>query len=267
MRADTATIAIVTQSTDTPGTRVDIDGPLARFTLDRPAQHNALSAADVDLFRAQLDEVERNDAVRVIVVTGSGDATFCSGASLAQMESGEMSGAVFETLTNRLSDVRLPTICALNGSVYGGGAEIALCCDFRIGVTGSRLAVPAARLGVCYPVGGLRRYVERLGLATASRILLAAEELDSDEMLRVGFLTHRVARGDLVAETDALASRLSALAPLAVQSMKRILTDVAAGTADAKEAARLVELCDSSADLKEGLRARREGREPRFEGR
>ena len=78
-----------------------------------------------------------------------------------------------QTLTDRLAAVRVPVICALNGSVYGGGAEIALCCDFRIGVRGSRLAVPAARLGVCYPLGGLTRYVQRLGLATAERLLVA----------------------------------------------------------------------------------------------
>jgi enoyl-CoA hydratase/carnithine racemase len=83
------------------------------------------------------------------------------------MESGEMSGRIFETLTEDLAAVRVPTICALNGSAYGGGTEIALCCDFRIGVSGSRMSVPAARLGICYPASGLRRFVEALGLSTS----------------------------------------------------------------------------------------------------
>jgi enoyl-CoA hydratase len=261
------TIAAVTHSTDTPGIRLELDGPVARLTLDRPSRHNALEAEDVELFGAHVAGIEQNDSVRVIVITGSGNATFCSGASLEQMESGEMSGELFDTLTDRLSRLRVPTICALNGSVYGGGAEIALCCDFRIGVTGSRLSVPAAALGVCYPVGGLRRYVERLGLSTANRILLAAEEMDSDEMLRVGFLTHLVAPGDLRTETDSLATKLSELAPLAVQAMKRIVLDIASGTVDRDEAARLIKGCEQSEDLQEGLRARREGRKPSFEGR
>ena len=115
-------------------------------------------------------EIEANRDLRVLVLTGAGDATFSSGASLAQMQTGEMSGEIFDTLTGRLAGVRVPTVCALNGNVYGGGAELALCCDFRVGRHGMRLSVPAARLGVCYPIGGLTRYVERLGLSSASRI-------------------------------------------------------------------------------------------------
>lgn len=267
MSAGGGTIVPVTHSTDTPGIRLAVDGTVARLTLDRPARHNALEAEDIALFRAHLDRIEENDTVRVIVITGRGSDTFCSGASLSQMESGQMSGAVFDTLTDQLAATRLPTICVLNGSVYGGGAEIALCCDFRIGVEGSRLSVPAASLGVCYPVGGLRRYIERLGLSTANRILLAAEEMDANEMLRVGFLTRLVTSDNLAAEADALAARLSALAPLAVQAMKRILLDIASGTVDHARAAHLIDACSNSEDLKEGLRAQREGRTPRFTGR
>lgn len=257
----------MTHSTDPPGVRLHLDGTVARLTLDRPERHNALEADDVALLLSQLDVIESSDAVRVITLTGSGSSTFCSGASLSQMESGDMSGEVFDTLTGRLAASRLPTVCVLNGSVYGGGAEIALCCDFRIGVTGSRLSVPAASLGVCYPVGGLRRYVERLGLSTANRILVSAEEMDAEEMLRVGFLTRLVSPEQLSTEADALAARLSGLAPLAVQAMKRILLTIASGEVDDAEAARLIDACTRSEDLEEGLRARREGRAPRFEGR
>jgi enoyl-CoA hydratase/carnithine racemase len=250
----------------TAGVRLDVDGPFARLTLVRPDRHNALDATDVALFLDHLDTLDADEAIRVLVLTGTGRATFCAGASLEQMESGEMSGVVFDRLTDRLAELRVPTICALNGSVYGGGVELALCCDFRIGIEGTRLEVPAARLGVCYPVGGLTRYVERLGLATANRILLAAEALDADEMLRVGYLTHRVPGDSLESEVDELASRLASLAPLAVQAMKKILLDVAAGRVDRDAARALYERCADSRDLKEGLTAHREGREPDFRG-
>ena len=265
--ASTDRMAGVTTSTSPSGIRLDFDGPLARITLDRPEVHNALEASDIADFRAALDRCELQSGVRVLVLTGRGDQTFSSGASLGQMQSGALTGDVFETLTNRLAEVRLPTVCALNGSVYGGGAEIALCCDFRIGVKGSRLSVPAAALGVCYPLGGLRRYVQRLGPTVASRILLAAEEFSADEMFRVGFLTHLVDAGELTREADALAMRLASLAPLAVQGMKRLLTQVAAGTIAPSEAAGIVTHCAESADLIEGLKARKEGRPPVFEGR
>lgn len=248
--------------------------------LNRPRRHNALGADDVARLKTLLDELAADSGVRVLVLTGEGQ-TFCSGASLQEMESGRMSGALFDTLTDKLATLPLPTVARLNGSVYGGGAELALCCDFRVGTPGMRLSVPAARLGVCYPPGGLERYATRLGLGTASRILLAAEKLEADELLRTGYLTHLVPEGELDQSVDDLAHRLSRLAPLAVRNMKRILLALAARGAsvaarsgedsgigkDPSALTELVQECADSRDLREGLLAWREGRDPDFEGR
>jgi enoyl-CoA hydratase/carnithine racemase len=244
---------------------LSIEGAVARIELARPEQHNAIEAGDVGRIRAHLADIDDAAAVRVLVVTGRGP-TFCAGASLTEIETGEMSGALFETLTDGLAGVRVPTICALNGSVYGGGTELALCCDFRIGVLGSRMSVPAARLGLCYPLAGLRRYVEALGLGVASRLLLAGDELDADEMIAVGFLHRLVHRDELETETEVLARQLASLGPLAVQAMKRILRQIARGKVDEVEVRRLVDACAASEDLREGLRARRERRDPEFRG-
>ena len=243
------------------------DGPVARIVLDRPERHNALEAEDLARFRAHLALVEADESIRVLVVTGRGAETFCSGASLDQIETREMSGQIFETLTEDLASARVPTICALNGSAYGGGTEIALCCDFRIGVVGSRMSVPAARLGICYPATGLRRYLDALGPAVTRRVMLAGEQLDAEEMLSSGFLDWLVSPEELDAATDELASRLAGLAPLAVQAMKSILSAVSRGVLDEAEMRELVARCDASEDLKEGLRARREGRAPDFHAR
>jgi enoyl-CoA hydratase/carnithine racemase len=240
---------------------------VAHIVLDRPERHNALEAEDLRLFRKHLATVETDRNVRALVLTGSGGKTFCSGASLDQIESGEMSGRIFETLTADLASTRLPTVCALNGSAYGGGVELALCCDFRIGVTGSRMSVPASRLGICYPVSGLRRYLETLGVSVTNRIMLAGEELDADEMLRVGFLDRLVPPDALEPTTVELAGQLANGAPLAIQAMKRIVRELALGTLDADEAEALVASCEGSEDLKEGLRAWRERRSPAFRGR
>jgi len=246
---------------------LDVHDHVARITLNRPDRHNALEAEDIALFRSSLATVEADLDIRVLIVTGSGPQTFCAGASLKQINTGKMSGAVFETLTDDLASVRVPTICAINGGVYGGGAEIALSCDFRIGVTTTRLSVPAARLGICYPVGGLRRYVERLGLDTARRILVANEELNAEQMLELGFLHRLVPRADLEEETDTMARKLAGHAPLAVQGMKRILGEIASGRLEEGRARETVEACMASDDLQEGLRAQRAGQEPRFRGR
>lgn len=251
---------------DSPGIRLVRDGHLASVTLDRPERHNALEASDVDRMLNILDEIDSDDSIRVAVLTGAGDRTFCSGASLDQMSTGQMSGRRFDTLTDRLAALRVPTVCALNGDVFGGGAELALCCDFRIGVEGMRMSVPAARLGVCYPIGGLTRYVRRLGPGIAARILLGGEELDGSELLRVGFLTHLTPRDDFSRVVVARTASLEKLAPLAVQGMKRIMRQIEDGSLDAREASAIIDLCDASRDLREGIEAWRDRRDPEFTG-
>lgn len=128
------------------------------------------------------------------------------------------------------------------------------------------MSVPAARLGICYPVSGLRRYVHALGAAVTRRVMLAGEELDAEEMLHTGFLDRLVPAAELATATDELASHLAGLAPLAVQAMKRILRGVLAGTLDEAETEQLIARSEASDDLKEGLLARREGRRPEFRG-
>ena len=252
-----------------PGTppTLSVRGHVAHLTLCRPSQHNAMGAEDVERFHEHLHALRSDERVRVLVVTGTGTETFCSGASLGEIERGDLTPERFATLTDALASVRVPTIASLNGSVYGGGVEIALCCDFRIAVTGSRLVVPAARLGMCYPVAGQRRFVERLGLSTAMRILVAGEELPADELVRAGFLSRAVPRDRLEPETADLAERLAAAAPLAVEAMKEILTGLAGHALDPERAEDLVRRCADSRDLREGLRAKRERDQPKFEGR
>jgi enoyl-CoA hydratase/carnithine racemase len=244
---------------------LSIEGHVARVTLSRPEQHNAIEAQDVARLHAHLATIRAHEDVRVLVLTGTG-GTFCAGVSLSQIASGEMTGEMFEHLADDLAAVRVPSVCALNGSAYGGGAELALCCDFRLGVTGIRVAVPAARLGLAYPLGGMRRYVSTLGLGVATRLLVGAEELDAEELRRVGFLHQVVAPEELGAATQALVDRLAGLAPLAVQAMKQVLRDVAMGTVDEAGARDLIERCATSSDFVEGVAAKLERREPGFLG-
>jgi enoyl-CoA hydratase/carnithine racemase len=243
------------------------EGHIARITLNDPARHNALGAAEIERLRDCLDEIEADPALRVLLLGGTGERTFCAGASLKQFQSGDMSGELFTTLTDRLAALPIPSVCALNGDVFGGGAEIALCCDYRIGVSGARLLVPAARIGICYPPSGLRRYVDKLGLSAAKRILVASEELSADALMGIGFLHRVVPRERLAEESEAFARHLAGLAPLAVRAMKQILGDIARGDVDVAQAQQLAQRCAASQDLQEGLAAQREKRPPRFTGR
>ncbi len=243
-----------------------IKGRVAWITLNNPSKHNTLPAADIALFISHLVSLNSRPEVRVLVITGNGDKTFCAGASLSQLSTGDLSGEKFQVLTDQLAAVPIPTICALNGSAYGGGAEIGLCCDFRIGVTGMTLFVPAARFGLCYPLNGIQRYVQRLGINTAKRLLIAAETLGAEELLSLGYLTHLVAPDELIKTTEQMADSISKLAPLAVMAMKNLCDQAAEGLLCDQEAQMLINECNSSEDLKEGLKAVQEGREPSFTG-
>ena len=129
------------------------------------------------------------------------------------------------------------------------------------------MRVPAAALGICYPLSGINLFVERLGANVARRILVASEEFDADAMLAIGFLDHLVLRPQLESYVMAFAQRIAGLAPLSVRSMKKLLQQAASGGIDPDEARALADLCLGSDDLQEGLAAQREKRQPRFSGK
>ncbi|MCR9186581.1 MAG: enoyl-CoA hydratase-related protein [Halieaceae bacterium] len=257
----------MTESTTmTDSIRFECTGHIARLTLNNPAQHNALGQEQLSAIQASLVTLQDDEQARVLIITGEGDKTFCAGASLQQLGSGNLSGDAFQETTDLIAELAIPTICAISGNVYGGGVELALSCDFRIGIAGSKLRVPAAAIGLCYPVSGINRFVERLGVSAAKRILLAAEEMQAQTLLEIGFLDYLVQPAALKDTAEQLARDIAALAPLSVRAMKQIIQQSAAGKLDREFAQGLAMECLRSADLQEGFAARQEKREPRFQG-
>jgi enoyl-CoA hydratase/carnithine racemase len=245
-----------------------IDGHRATIRLNRPALHNRIEPPDIIELIRLLDEIDANQAVRVGVFAATGKS-FSSGFHTGEIAAAgrDSSTAGFGDLTDRVEQLRPPSIAALNGGVYGGSTDLALACDFRIGVTTMAMFMPAARLGLHYQPGGMQRYVSRMGLDTAKRLFLTGDKLDGPELLRAGFLTDLVAPDALEAKVDALAARLAANAPLAVQGMKRALNDIARGNADLAAIEARARANRDSADLKEGQQAWMQKRTPNFTGR
>lgn len=250
--------------------RLVIKDQVAWITLNKPEQHNALSAEDIELFLSHLEYVESRLDLRVLVITGRGPKTFCAGVSLVELASGGDIDITqhFEMLTKKLVNIKIPTLCAMNGSAYGGGAEIALCCDFRMGVKGMQISIPAARFGLCYPLSGIQHYIQRLGINTTKILLLAAATLDAEELLAVTYLTHLVDVGELDKAAKDMADDLSKLAPLAVIGMKQICDQIITGIAveHKQDAEAIIRRCRQSEDFLEGLSAMRERRQPQFTG-
>ena len=250
-----ATIAYVT-----PGHR-------AHLTLMREAAHNRLREPDLSQLEALIEQIDGQADIRVAILTGSGSKCFCAGFEIADIASTDWHDNQFGRTIERLEAARPPVICALNGSVYSGACEIALACDFRIGVSGMEMRMPPAELGLIYFALGLKRLVSHIGLSAAKRVLLSAETIDAETLLEIGFLDRLVAPDALTAETEALAARLEALSPLAVQGMKKLLNDIAAGELDETAARESALASFRSEDAKEGIQAFKEKRAPRFSGR
>jgi enoyl-CoA hydratase/carnithine racemase len=248
----------------TPTLTLAADG-VATLRLNRPQHLNRLHREDLLAIQAHLQRLRAEPAARVLVLTGEGRA-FCAGFHLGELD-GAADPRLFEHTVDALEALPVPSIARLNGGVYGGATDLALACDFRIGITGMALRMPAARLGLHYYPSGLQRYVSRLGLAAAKRLFLLAETVPADELLRLGYLDALVVPDALDAEVGRIAALLSANAPLAVRGMKQSLDEIAGGAFDPARLREREAACAASDDLREGLAAFAERRTPTFHGR
>jgi enoyl-CoA hydratase len=264
---------------------LEIEGARATVRLNRPRHLNRLQADDLGALLALFDRIEADPQIRVLVITGTGRA-FSAGydlnsvaeraASTLQKKPTEKDkeedkaaqepsvGSAFEIVVNRLEDIGVPSICRLNGGVYGGSTDLALACDFRIGVDTAEMFMPAARLGLHYYASGIRRYVSRLGVDNAKKLFLTAGKIDAPEMLRIGYLTAMVPVEALDEEVDRLAGILAGNAPMAIRGMKRAINEFARGEFDEAAADLRHRLSMRGTEIKEGIAAFAEKRPPKF---
>src|ERR1700682_3633748 len=248
---------------------LDINGARATIRLNRPKHLNRLQPDDLDTLLKLFDRIESDSAIRGMVLTGTRRALSAgydlgSSAERAASAQEQPAGSAFGTVVNRLEDLSVPTICRINGGVYGGSTDLALACDFRIGVDSGEMFMPAARLGLHYYKSGIRRYVSRLGLGKAKKLFLTAEKIGAAEMLRIGYLTAMVPTEALDEEVDRLATILAGNAPLAVRGMKRTINEFARGQLDEAAADRRHRDSMRSAEITEGIKAFAEKRSPKF---
>jgi len=252
---------------------LQIDGLVATIRLRRPAQANRLEAGDIEVLREYFRTLGEKREVRAVILTGTGkhfSAGYDIGSVLTTLEAGRAEGSngnAFATMVDALEDLPQTTFCALNGGVFGGSTDLALACDFRVGVLDTRMFMPAARLGLHYYPSGIRRFVSRLGLSAAKRLFLFAEELDSAQMMQIGYLDAIVSTEPLMDYVHSRARLAIANAPLATAGMKFALNQIAHGAWDADTVARNELRCLASSDLREGVAAWHEKRAALFEGR
>ena len=245
---------------------LDITHPVATLTLRRPKSANRLDPDDLDAIRAHLAAANGDPGILVLQVRGEGKH-FCSGYNISSLAAQAGNPTGFEDMADAVEAARPVTIAVVHGGVYGGGTDLALACDFRIGTPAAEMFMPAARLGLHYYRGGLERYVTRLGLDTAKRLFLTAERIDADAMRACGFLTDLVSADELEASVQRLTDTLVSMAPLPLLGMKKHLNRIARGRLDVGDLDADIAKAAASADIREGAAAWNAKRLPKFRGR
>jgi enoyl-CoA hydratase/carnithine racemase len=258
-----------------PGVRVEVSSEgVAWVTLDRPDARNALSrAVNLELLRLAR-ELSADRAVRVVVLTGAGDAAFCAGADLKERkgvpasEAGPFIDAISGAI-DAFARIRQPTICAMNGSAYGGGLELALACDFRLCVAGAEMGLTEVKLGIMPGAGGTQRLPRLVGAAAAKELILLGRRISAERAHALGLVMEVVGKGELRAAVERVLGELAGCAPKSVAMAKAAIDRGIDVGID--EGLRIERQCYDvtlvSEDRDEGLRAFAEKRPPKFTGR
>lgn len=244
-----------------------IQGRIATIRFRNTAYANRLSPVDLDQIKAHLEVVNHNEDVLVLRFIADGKY-FCSGYDISSLAAESApSSTYFGDTVDLIEGARPVTIAAINGGVYGGGTDLSLACDFRLGVPGANMFMPAARLGLHFYPGGMVRYITRLGLNQAKRLFLTSEKIESKEMLEIGFLNEIVEPEQLRVRVDELSEQIASMAPLALLGIKKHLNLIARGIVREEEIRAAVSISERSADIKEGALAWKEKRAAHFTGK
>lgn len=265
----------MTERVETPLVRTSVDGDVGTLTLDNPGKRNALSRALIDAALAAFDAFEVARVRAVILRASAGVTVWSAGHDVAELpETGDDPVAFnvpLERLLRRVQDLPAPVIAMVEGSVWGGACDLCMACDVIVGADNASFAMTPVKLGIPYNPSGIQHFVSVLGLHKVKEMFFTAEPVAADEALRIGLMNHRVPRAELEAFTQALAARITRNSPLAVAAIKQELRLLTRGTPLAAETFEEIQSLRrrvwGSEDYREGLRAFREKRPPRFPGR
>jgi enoyl-CoA hydratase len=250
---------------------------IGHIILNRPQRRNALT---FDMYKrigeicATVGTEKDSDRVKVLILSGSGDAAFAAGTDISQFHDfkGAADGLKYEknmeAVLDQIETCNVPTIAALNGFVTGGGAGIAASCSIRIGSEDLKVGVPIARtLGNCLAIGTLRRFVPLVGFARTRYILLTAQLIDGREASTAGFISELLADKTAVTERAfEIAAAMTNFAPLTLKASMTSLNRMQAATTMPNDDD-IIEMCYGSDDFKEGMSAFFEKRKPNWQGK
>ncbi|WP_345525730.1 crotonase/enoyl-CoA hydratase family protein [Nocardioides endophyticus] len=243
------------------------------LTINRPDARNAIDLAVTEALGDAIEAVEADPSVRAVILTGTGDKSFCAGADLKAIARGENllpstgKRAQWGFAGYTSHHISKPTIAAVNGAALGGGTELVLASDLAVASTGAIFGLPEVKRGIIAGAGGVFRLPLQIPRKIAYELMFTGAPIDAERALELGLVNRVVAADEVLATAIALANSIAENAPLAVQASKRVAQQIVDGVVVSEE--RLWEISTEeracvreSDDAKEGPRAFAEKRSP-----
>lgn len=253
---------------------VEKKNSIAYVTVNRPKVLNALNMATMGELRAAFHDIKNDASLRVVILTGAGEKAFIAGADINELAAHTaVSGKEYthrgQSVLNLIENLGKPVIACLNGFTLGGGCEIAMACTMRLASDNAKIGQPEVKLGIIPGYGGTQRLPRLVGKGRAMQLVLTGEMINAQEAYRIGLVNEVTAPADLIPRAEAIAQKIIANAPLAVQySLEAINKGLEMTLPEALYLeAVLFSVACSSEDKKEGTTAFLEKRPAQFKGK
>lgn len=253
---------------------LETDGVIATLTINRPDKRNAVNNATVEEIDQALDQVEANQDLRVLILTGAGDKAFVAGADIKELDRRDTILGHTETrrrqeVYTRIEQLDIPSIAAINGWALGTGLELTMVCTLRVASSNAKMGQPEVKLGIIPGAGGTYRLPRLVGMGRAMEMVLTGEPVTADQALAMGLVNRVVPPEKLMEEVRTLAQTIAALPKLAIQYAKEAVLRCVEGSLveGLAHESYLHALACGTQDKKEGVASFLEKRDPKFTGK
>jgi len=250
---------------------LEIDDKLAYITINRPKKLNALNKETIAELHEAFAEVDLNDTIRVIILTGSGDKAFVAGADISEFadfdvaNGAKLSKQGHETLYDFIENLSTPVIAAINGFALGGGLELAMACHFRVASDNAKMGLPEVSLGVIPGYGGTQRLPQLVGKGKAMEMIMTASMITASDAQENGLVNYVVSQDELIPLCEKLAKRISFNSGTAISAaIKAVNANFKDGINGFDVEVEQFGNCFGTDDFEEGTTAFLEKRKPNF---
>ena len=254
--------------------RFESKNQIAYVTINRPEKLNALNMAVMEELRTCFTSIKDDKEIRVVILTGAGEKSFVAGADIGELAKHDTVSAKEYThkgqsVLNLIENLGKPVIACINGFAFGGGCELAMACTMRLASDNAKLGQPEVKLGIIPGYGGTQRLPRLVGKGIAMQMNLTGEAITAAEAYRIGLVNEVVPQAELIARAEAIAAKIIAMAPLAIQYTMEAVNHGLNMTLEEGLylEATLFGVCCATEDKKEGTSAFLEKRPAKFQGK